>query len=54
LKFRFGGLRKTIPYVVIGDSGYHNLHLLAGDAKECQELADGSSSTTATPASTAT
>jgi hypothetical protein len=32
---------KTIPYVVIGNCGYHNLHLLAADAKPGEELADG-------------
>lgn len=32
---------KTIPYVVIGNSGYHNLHRLAKDAKAGEEIADG-------------
>jgi acid phosphatase type 7 len=32
---------KAIPYVVIGNSGYHNLHLLAADARPGEELADG-------------
>lgn len=31
----------TIPYVVIGNSGYHNLHQLAADAKPGEEVADG-------------
>jgi hypothetical protein len=31
----------TIPYVVIGNSGYHNLHLLAKDAKPGDKLAEG-------------
>jgi acid phosphatase type 7 len=32
---------KTIPYGVIGNSGYHNLHQLAKDAKPGEEIADG-------------
>ena len=31
----------TIPYVVIGNSGYHNLHALAADAKPGEEIVDG-------------
>jgi hypothetical protein len=32
---------KSIAYVVIGNSGYHNLHLLAKDAKAGEEVEDG-------------
>jgi predicted MPP superfamily phosphohydrolase len=32
---------KTIPYIVIGNSGYHNLHQLAKDAKAGEEIEDG-------------
>lgn len=32
---------KAIPYVVIGNSGYHNLHLLAKDAAPSKEIAKG-------------
>lgn len=32
---------KTIPYVVIGNSGYHNLHVFAKDATEKEEIGDG-------------
>jgi hypothetical protein len=32
---------KTISYVVIGNSGYHNLHHLAKDAKPGEEVGDG-------------
>ncbi len=32
---------KTVTYVVIGNSGYHNLHQLAKDAKPGEEIADG-------------
>jgi hypothetical protein len=32
---------RQITYVVIGNSGYHNLHLLATDAKPGEELAPG-------------
>ncbi|HEY2335313.1 MAG TPA: metallophosphoesterase [Solirubrobacterales bacterium] len=32
---------RKIAYVVIGNSGYHNLHLLAKDAKPGEEVADG-------------
>lgn len=35
----FEGAR--IPYLVIGNSGYHNLHQLAKDAKAGEEIADG-------------
>jgi acid phosphatase type 7 len=31
----------TIPYLVIGNSGYHNLHVLAADARPGEEVADG-------------
>lgn len=31
----------TISYVVIGNSGYHNLHVFAKDAKQVEEVADG-------------
>lgn len=31
----------TISYVVIGNSGYHNLHVFARDAKQGEEVADG-------------
>src|SRR5262249_27767998 len=30
---------KQVPYVVIGNSGYHNLHLLASDAKPGLQVA---------------
>jgi hypothetical protein len=32
---------RTIPYVVIGNSGYHNLHQLAGDATPGAQVAPG-------------
>jgi hypothetical protein len=32
---------KTIGYIVIGNSGYHNLHALASDATPGEELAPG-------------
>jgi hypothetical protein len=32
---------ETIRYVVVGNSGYHNLHLFAKDTKAGEELADG-------------
>lgn len=32
---------KEITYLVVGNSGYHNLHQLAADAKPGEELADG-------------
>lgn len=32
---------ETIPYIVIGNSGYHNLHRLAKDAEKGQEIGDG-------------
>jgi hypothetical protein len=32
---------RTLTYVVIGNSGYHNLHLLAQDAQTGQEVSSG-------------
>jgi predicted MPP superfamily phosphohydrolase len=32
---------RQVPYIVSGNGGYHNLHRLAKDAKEGEELADG-------------
>jgi hypothetical protein len=32
---------KDVPYVVIGNSGYHNLHQLASDAKPGMDLGGG-------------
>lgn len=33
--------KRSVPYIVIGNGGYHNLHRLAGDAQPGEELADG-------------
>ena len=32
---------ETLPYIVIGNSGYHNLHRLAQDAQPGAQVADG-------------
>lgn len=32
---------KTLPYIVIGNGGYHNLHRLANDAQMGDQVADG-------------
>jgi hypothetical protein len=32
---------ETIPYIVIGNSGYHNLHVFAKDTKAGEEVGDG-------------
>jgi hypothetical protein len=32
---------KKVPYIVMGNSGYHNLHLLANDAKPGQAVVPG-------------
>jgi hypothetical protein len=32
---------KTLTYVVIGNSGYHNLHRLANDAQPGEQVVDG-------------
>jgi hypothetical protein len=32
---------KSLPYIVIGNSGYHNLHRLAADAQHGAEVAPG-------------
>ena len=40
-RFTRSNLAQAIPYVVIGNSGYHNLHRLAPGAKPGEQLAPG-------------
>lgn len=38
---RATGGGKTLPYIVIGNSGYHNLHRLASDAQQGSQVGSG-------------